>query len=125
MLMAKSYSWTNTTGFSVSYKSSFTVGVPELGLGGSVEIGTEFNASFSRGGGSSETVEAEATGTTTVAPNSQMKALLTVDKVKMDLNFTFRQRLNYSNNTIGYREGTGVYKNVVSRKGEIKFVKWP
>lgn len=120
--------WTNTYGYQVTVAAKFEAGIPFIGKT-EISVSGSHSGSFSTGGSSTETETKSAAHTLSLppiapgAPTSSAWCYFEVTQTKLDVDFTYKERLVYSNGTTTTYNRNGMYHNIES--GDIKTITSP
>jgi len=105
--------WNNSLGYELSLETEFKAGIPFIAEN-STKVALKQTGSFSWGGESGKETKRSFTVTALVPPGKQRKAVMIVSQSQLDVAFTYREKLVYSNGQSVVRNGEGIYKNVES-----------
>jgi hypothetical protein len=91
----------------------FSTGVPIIAQN-TTTVSLTQSGSFSWGGQNGKETKRSFTVTALVPPGNHRKAILIVSQSQLDVSFTYREKLIYSNGETVVRDGEGIYRIVES-----------
>ncbi|PBK93639.1 Aerolisin/ETX pore-forming domain-containing protein [Armillaria gallica] len=115
--------WNNTAGVTIGVSTSFEAGVPFVA---SAEFEVSVSASYSHewGGEEGETETISSSTTVTVPPKKKARATIIIRNAQIDVGFTYKERILWTNGQSEENVKSGVYKNVDSWHVDVQLDNW-
>ncbi|CCM06498.1 uncharacterized protein FIBRA_08768 [Fibroporia radiculosa] len=120
---SESGTWNNSVGITLGVSGTFKAGVPFIA---SVEWEISVSASYSHEWGGSVGVEKTVSESTsvTVPPHKKAQAKVIVRNAFLDVGFSYREKVLYTNGQTEDLLKQGVYKNVDSYHVDVELTNW-
>ncbi|KAK0185193.1 hypothetical protein F5146DRAFT_1071820 [Armillaria mellea] len=115
--------WNNTAGVTLGVSTTFSAGVPFIA---SAEFEVSVSASYSHewGGEEGETETISSSTTVTVPPKKKARATIIIRNAQIDVGFTYKERVLWTNGQSEENVKSGVYKNVDSWHVDVELDNW-
>ncbi|GLB41001.1 hypothetical protein LshimejAT787_0902160 [Lyophyllum shimeji] len=104
--------WNNTAGFEIGTKISFKVSTVPFVVENGIDLTMKASYSHSWGGSKTEEETYTITASGHVPPMKRAVLKFIVKRKKMDVNFTYKERVRYKNRPEVVRTKKGIYSNV-------------
>ncbi|KAK0479701.1 hypothetical protein IW261DRAFT_1419776 [Armillaria novae-zelandiae] len=115
--------WNDTVGVTLGVSMTFSAGVPVVK---DTKFQVSVSASYSHqwGGQEGETETVSSSTTVTVPPKKKAQATIIIRNAQIDVGFTYKERILWTNGQSEENVKTGVYKNVDSWHVDVQLDNW-
>ncbi|KAK0434816.1 hypothetical protein EV421DRAFT_1740654 [Armillaria borealis] len=115
--------WNNTAGVTLGVSTTFSAGVPFVA---SAEFEVSVSTSYSHewGGEEGETETISSSTTVIVPPKKKARATIIIRNAQIDVGFTYKERILWTNGQSEENVKSGVYKNVDSWHVDVQLDNW-
>ncbi|PBK76236.1 Aerolisin/ETX pore-forming domain-containing protein [Armillaria solidipes] len=115
--------WNNTAGVTLGVSTTFSAGVPFVA---SAEFEVSVSTSYSHewGGEEGETETISSSTTVIVPPKKKARATIIIRNAQIDVGFTYKERILWTNGQSEENVKSGIYKNVDSWHVDVQLDNW-